>query len=169
MKDGEVVLLQNTRYRAEETKNGEAFSKELASLADVFVNGNLALEVQCSSLSQDRLWERSHRYRQAGYQVLWLLGKKLWLRQTLTPLQKQFLYFSQNMGFHIWELDEERKTLRLKYLIHEDLHGQLQYKEKEFPFEKGKLLVAINQTLSPLESAVKSGDEIAFFPPVTGG
>ncbi|MFD0965857.1 molybdopterin synthase sulfur carrier subunit [Seminibacterium arietis] len=35
--------------------------------------------------------------------------------------------------------------------------------------EKGKLLVAINQRLQPLESAVKSGDEIAFFPPVTGG
>ena len=26
MKDGEVILLENTRYRAEETKNGEAFS-----------------------------------------------------------------------------------------------------------------------------------------------
>ena len=38
MKDGDVILLENTRYRAEETKNGEAFSKELASLADVFVN-----------------------------------------------------------------------------------------------------------------------------------
>ena len=38
MKDGEVVLLENTRYRAEETKNGEAFSKDLASLADVFVD-----------------------------------------------------------------------------------------------------------------------------------
>ena len=38
MKDGDVVLLENTRYRAEETKNGEAFSEELASLADVFVN-----------------------------------------------------------------------------------------------------------------------------------
>ena len=35
--------------------------------------------------------------------------------------------------------------------------------------EKGKLLVAINQTLMPLESSVKNGDEIAFFPPVTGG
>lgn len=35
--------------------------------------------------------------------------------------------------------------------------------------EKGKLLVAINQTLMPLESTIKSGDEIAFFPPVTGG
>ena len=38
MNDGDVILLENTRYRAEETKNGEAFSKELASLADVFVN-----------------------------------------------------------------------------------------------------------------------------------
>lgn len=38
MKDGDVVLLENTRYRAEETKNGEAFSKDLASLADIFVN-----------------------------------------------------------------------------------------------------------------------------------
>lgn len=38
MKDGDIVLLENTRYRAEETKNGEAFSKDLASLADVFVN-----------------------------------------------------------------------------------------------------------------------------------
>ena len=39
MKDGDVVLLENTRYRAEETKNGEAFSKELADLVDddVFV------------------------------------------------------------------------------------------------------------------------------------
>ena len=37
MNDGDVVLLENTRYRAEETKNGEAFSKELASLCDVFV------------------------------------------------------------------------------------------------------------------------------------
>ena len=38
MNDGDVVLLQNTRYRKEETKNEEAFSKELASLADLFVN-----------------------------------------------------------------------------------------------------------------------------------
>lgn len=38
MKDGEVVLLENTRYRSEETKNEEAFSKDLASLCDVFVN-----------------------------------------------------------------------------------------------------------------------------------
>ena len=38
MQDGDVVLLENTRYRAEETKNGEEFSKELASLCEVYVN-----------------------------------------------------------------------------------------------------------------------------------
>ncbi len=38
MRDGDVVLLQNTRFRAEETKNVDDFSKELASLAEVFVN-----------------------------------------------------------------------------------------------------------------------------------
>lgn len=38
LKDGEVMLLENVRYRKEETKNEENFSKELASLAEVFVN-----------------------------------------------------------------------------------------------------------------------------------
>ena len=52
MKDGDVVLLQNTRYRAEETKNGEEFSKELASLADVFVNDafGTAHRAHCSNV-----------------------------------------------------------------------------------------------------------------------
>ncbi len=52
MKDGEVVLLENTRYRVEETKNGEAFSKELASLADVFVNDafGTAHRAHCSNV-----------------------------------------------------------------------------------------------------------------------
>lgn len=38
MKDGDVVLLENTRFRKEETKNVEEFSKELASICDVYVN-----------------------------------------------------------------------------------------------------------------------------------
>ncbi len=52
MKDGDVVLLENTRYRAEETKNGEAFSKELASLCDVFVNDafGTAHRAHCSNV-----------------------------------------------------------------------------------------------------------------------
>ncbi len=52
MKDGDVVLLQNTRYRAEETKNGEALSKELGSLADIFVNDafGAAHRAHCSTV-----------------------------------------------------------------------------------------------------------------------
>ena len=52
MKDGEVILLENTRYRVEETKNGEEFSKELASLCDVFVNDafGTAHRAHCSNV-----------------------------------------------------------------------------------------------------------------------
>ncbi len=52
MKDGDVVLLENTRYRAEETKNIETFSKDLASLAEVFVNDafGTAHRAHCSTV-----------------------------------------------------------------------------------------------------------------------
>ena len=52
MKDGDCILLENTRYRVEETKNGEAFSKELASLCDVFVNDafGTAHRAHCSNV-----------------------------------------------------------------------------------------------------------------------
>ena len=52
MKDGDVVLLENTRYREEETKNIDAFSEELASLCDVFVNDafGTAHRAHCSNV-----------------------------------------------------------------------------------------------------------------------
>ena len=52
MNDGDVILLENTRFRAEETKNGEAFSKDLASLCDVFVNDafGTAHRAHCSNV-----------------------------------------------------------------------------------------------------------------------
>lgn len=52
MADGDVILLENTRYRIEETKNGEAFSKDLASLCDVFVNDafGTAHRAHCSNV-----------------------------------------------------------------------------------------------------------------------
>ena len=71
MKDGDVVLLQNTRYRAEETKNGEALSAELGSLADIFVNDafGTAHRAHCSTVGVV-----SHvKEAVAGY----LIGKEL--------------------------------------------------------------------------------------------
>lgn len=71
MNDGDVVLLQNTRYRAEETKNGENFSKELASLADIFVNDafGAAHRAHCSTVGVASLVEQAV----SGY----LIGKEL--------------------------------------------------------------------------------------------
>lgn len=52
MNDGDVVLLENTRYRAEETKNIDTFSEELASLAEIFVNDafGTAHRAHCSNV-----------------------------------------------------------------------------------------------------------------------
>ena len=61
MNDGDVVLLQNTRYRAEETKNEENFSKELASLCDLFVNDafGAAHRAHCSTVGVASFVEES--------------------------------------------------------------------------------------------------------------
>lgn len=57
MNEGDVVLLENTRYRIEETKNGESFSKDLASLCDVFVNDafGTAHRAHCSNVGVAKL------------------------------------------------------------------------------------------------------------------
>ena len=57
MKDGDIILLENTRYRAEETKNGEAFSKDLASICDIFVNDafGTAHRAHCSNVGVAQL------------------------------------------------------------------------------------------------------------------
>ncbi|MBU3145423.1 phosphoglycerate kinase [Clostridium sp. CF012] len=61
MKDGDVLLLENTRYRKEETKNSENFSKELASLADIFVNDafGTAHRAHCSTVGVTQFIETS--------------------------------------------------------------------------------------------------------------
>lgn len=57
------------------------------------------------------------------------------------------------------------------YETAEAIREELSKKEGKWDLalEKGKLLVAINQTISSLDSVVSDGDEVAFFPPVTGG
>ena len=114
--------------------------QELKQIADILINKQLAIEVQCSPLSSKLLQERSNGYRNSGIQVLWLVGEKLWLKERLTKLQRDFLYFSNNMGFHLWELDHKKQVLRLKYLLHQDLKGKLHYQVKEFSYGKGNLL-----------------------------
>lgn len=77
------------------------------------------------------------------------------------------LFFAQTrelIGLDAIEVNENFATV-------EELRQHLATKGDKWALalQSDKLLVAINQTLMPLESAVKNGDEIAFFPPVTGG
>ena len=150
----EHLQLKAALYQAlsqSENVTVEAVLPELHQVADVLVNDNLALEVQCSRLSEKRLRERTTSYHKAGFNVLWLLGEKLWLGERLTPLQRHFLYSSQNMGFHLWELDAKQRLVRLHYLIYEDWHGKVHYLTKScslsgnlmaffrLPYQKQKL------------------------------
>ena len=67
MKNGDVVLLENTRYRKEETKNEEGYSKELASLAEIFVNDafGTAHRAHCSTVGAGQFLEE----RVCGYLI----------------------------------------------------------------------------------------------------
>lgn len=67
MKDGDIVLLENTRYRKEETKNEEGYSKELASLAEIFVNDafGTAHRAHCSTVGAGQFLEE----RVCGYLI----------------------------------------------------------------------------------------------------
>lgn len=71
MKDGDVVLLENTRFRKEETKNEDAFSKDLASVCDVYVNDAFgsAHRAHCSTVGVTHFVAESA----VGY----LMGKEL--------------------------------------------------------------------------------------------
>ena len=86
MKDGDVVLLQNTRFRPEETKNGEAFSKELASLCDIYVNDafGAANRAHCSTVGVASFVEEAA----VGY----LMGKELkYLGNAVEDPQRPFV------------------------------------------------------------------------------
>ena len=119
----------------------EKVLSEMGQIADLFVGDSLALEVQCSRLSQQRLRERTRAYHQAGYEVRWLLGEDLWLGRRLTDLQRDFLYFTAKIGFHLWELDWKKEKIRLKYLIYEDIFGKVYYLTKTWPLTENLMVV----------------------------
>ncbi len=77
------------------------------------------------------------------------------------------LFFAQTKEL----VGADKLELTGDYATAEEIREELSKKEGKWDLalEKGKLLVAINQTISSLDSAVADGDEVAFFPPVTGG
>ena len=132
-------------FKEKEKVELEKYVPEIKQTADLLVNDKLAIEIQCSPLSLQRLEERTVSYKEMGYYVLWLQGRDLWLKNTLSPLQKNLLYYSAERGFYFWELDWNRKKLRLKSLIYQDLKGRPIYLTEEFDFFQESLLDLLRQ------------------------
>ncbi|MDR1606051.1 MAG: competence protein CoiA [Streptococcaceae bacterium] len=133
-----------------ETVQIEHFLPALQQTPDLLVNGTLAIEIQCSHLSIQRLRERTKAYQTHGYPVVWLMGKDLWLGSKLSALKQDLLYFSQNAGFYYWELDLSCRKIRLRYLIHEDLTGKLHYLTRDFAFGSANLLTILRCPFKPI-------------------
>ncbi|MDU0399165.1 hypothetical protein [Lactococcus lactis] len=79
-------------------------------------------------------------YQVHGFTVLWLMGQDLWLKDQITELQKNLVYFSEKKRFYYWELDFKAQKMRLKSLIHEDLREKLFIYKKKFLLGKDDLL-----------------------------
>lgn len=129
----------------------EKYFANYQQIADIFIRPKLVLEVQCSPISVQKLKERTASYHKQGLYPIWLFGEKLWLKKRLSVFQREVLSYNERLGFYFWELDNTKAELRLHYLIHEKLNGELVYLTKScsfsddimtllcFPFQKMKL------------------------------
>ncbi|MGO3732213.1 MAG: competence protein CoiA [Vagococcus sp.] len=118
-------------------KNGllyelEAYLPELKQRPDVLIYPHLAIEFQCSSLSIDRMVERTTSYQQAGYEVVWILGNHLHVKQSISKLQKRFISLSCQIGFYVWGLDVEKEEMIVTYFLQNN-GGKLTYRQKRWP------------------------------------
>lgn len=77
------------------------------------------------------------------------------------------LFFAQTRE----QIGEDSINVDANNITADALREQLCQKGEQWAqaLQSGKLLVAINQDMVSMETVVKSGDEVAFFPPVTGG
>jgi len=106
--------------------------------------GQLALEIQCSPLSLRRFRQRTQAYHQAGYQVIWLCGAKLFSAKQLTELNRQMCYYSRQLGFYLWQANWQQETLTLFFHIEETQTHQLYASQKTWSFYQNSLMEVLN-------------------------
>ncbi|MDR0614428.1 MAG: hypothetical protein LBF82_00425 [Lactobacillales bacterium] len=132
----------------------EAYLSEIEQRPDILVNKLIALEIQCSSLSVQRLVERCLAYQKIGITVIWLCGKKLHLNGKLSSLNRAFMKYTQNAGFYYWELDHQKQIIKLLFNVEETLDHKIHYDVFCLPFYKLPLLniLKLPQKVSPISA-----------------
>lgn len=112
----------------------EKYLPELNQRPDILI-GNIALEIQCSPLSVQRLVERTKNYQKNGYIPIWICGKRIFsTQQILSELAKNLCYYSDKIGFYLWAVDYEKEELTVHFHIEEDWKKRLYSSKKTWPF-----------------------------------
>lgn len=111
----------------------EAYLPELKQRPDLLLSGKIVIEFQCSSISVANCVARTQNYLKHGYQVIWIVGKKLWLGRKIKALQRGMIQYSENMGNYFWQLDVESDYLNCLFHIEEHvLRNQMYHSQQQF-------------------------------------
>lgn len=118
----------------------EKYLPALNQRPDILI-GKIAIEIQCSPLSTQRLIERTQSYQKHGYIPIWICGKKLFSNHlTLNELTKNLCYYSDKLGFYLWTVDWECEELILHFHIEEDWKKRIYFSKKTWSFYSESLL-----------------------------
>lgn len=130
--------LYNKAWLQAWTQDGilEAYLPELKQRPDILWK-KLAIEVQCSSLSVERLIERIQTYQQYQYHSWWLLGLKLFPQKRWGQLQKACSYYSEGKGIHLWTIRD--KEIWLLYQVHQHFRLGTVYHVQKWGYPKNNL------------------------------
>ena len=119
----------------------EAYLPELKQRPDLLIwptsQHPVAIEFQCSSLSIEKMIERTEGYQKNGYEVIWITGCKFQLRKRLTPFQQLFLRYRQLLGLYYVSLNVEKRGIEVCFRISLCQPGQYpRYQKQNIPFDK---------------------------------
>ncbi len=101
--------------------NLEHYFPEIKRQADLFIEGNIVLEYQCSTIPIKEMIERTENYLSLGLKPYWILGQELIIRggkYVFSAFQLAFLLKDKNLGYYLFCFHPEKNYFELIYHIH---------------------------------------------------
>lgn len=117
--DGKALLLMWAKAAGYQAQ-AEVYLQALAQRPDILAKKDereLVIEFQCAPLSYQNLCQRTAGYKQAGYQVIWILGMNYRLRSKLDQKTAQFMHYSKKLGFYLIYLDVLEQRFEIDYAL----------------------------------------------------
>lgn len=128
--------LKDWLIRSNEQVKLEAYLPKLMQRPDILwttkEGKKIALEFQCSPLPADRMVERTHCYKQAGYNVIWILGERFRIQKRLTPFHRLCMTSIQNEIVLLHYSVKEKRLARSYYFMDHE-HSMLRFSRDHFP------------------------------------